>query len=349
MTFTANKAVRKNVPLLLGLMGPSGGGKTYSALRLSKGIQSVVGGDVYYIDTEADRALHYADQFDFYHVPFGPPFSPKRYLEAIQYCVQQGAKVIVVDSMSHEHEGEGGVLDMHDQAVKKMGGERHSFRAWAKPKAERQALINGILQLRCSFVFCFRAKEKTSAAKDPKTGDLKRLGWMAIAGDAFVYEMTACALLPPGVNGVPEWNPEREGERAMVKQPSQFRELFAAHRGKPLSEDMGAAMARWASGGSLGAPTPAEPAEYRIPKGRYKGMSLPELDLKDLALMTASMKSPSKTRDLFMAEFEKRVAEAHPDALLEILDSVPSDSEVAVRVQAAIEKQIAKEAGEAPG
>ncbi len=55
--FTAALAVREQVPLLLGLMGPSGGGKTYSALRLAKGIQSVAGGDIYMIDTEARRGL----------------------------------------------------------------------------------------------------------------------------------------------------------------------------------------------------------------------------------------------------------------------------------------------------
>ena len=44
--FTARPAVRESVPLLIGLTGPSGGGKTFSALRLATGIQTVTGGDV---------------------------------------------------------------------------------------------------------------------------------------------------------------------------------------------------------------------------------------------------------------------------------------------------------------
>jgi adenylylsulfate kinase-like enzyme len=66
--FTANDAKREHVPLLIGLTGPSGGGKTFSALRLATGIQQVTGGDIYFIDTESRRALHYADQFKFKHV-----------------------------------------------------------------------------------------------------------------------------------------------------------------------------------------------------------------------------------------------------------------------------------------
>ena len=96
-------------PILIGLVGPSGSGKTYSALRLATGIQSVVGGDIFVIDTEARRSLHYADKFNFRFLQFDPPFGPLDYLAAIRHCVSKGAKTIVVDSMSHEHEGKGGV------------------------------------------------------------------------------------------------------------------------------------------------------------------------------------------------------------------------------------------------
>src|SRR4029079_18921024 len=110
-SFDDKPAVRERVPLLVGLVGPSGGGKTFSALRLAKGFQRVTGSEVYFIDTEARRALHYADRFQFRHVAFGAPFGPLDYLAAIQHCVAKGAKTIIVDSMSHEHEGPGGVLE----------------------------------------------------------------------------------------------------------------------------------------------------------------------------------------------------------------------------------------------
>ena len=74
-TFTSTVAVRSSVPLLVGLAGPSGSGKTFSALRLATGMQRVTTKPIYVIDTEARRALHYADQFSFQHVQFDAPFS----------------------------------------------------------------------------------------------------------------------------------------------------------------------------------------------------------------------------------------------------------------------------------
>jgi ABC-type oligopeptide transport system ATPase subunit len=102
--FDDTPAVRRAVPLHLGLVGPSGSGKTYSALRLATGIQSIYGGDIFGIDSEANRMLHYADKFKFRHVPFAAPFDPLSYLAAVEHCVKKGAKTIIIDSASHLHE-----------------------------------------------------------------------------------------------------------------------------------------------------------------------------------------------------------------------------------------------------
>jgi len=201
------------------------------------------------IDTEANRALHYADKFKFQHIPFGAPFGPLDYLSAIEFVVSKGVKVIVVDSMSHEHEGPGGVLEMHDAALDRMAGddwkrrEKCTFAAWIKPKSERRRLINTILQLGVSCVFCFRAKEKIAIVKGAEP---TQLGWMPIGADEFVYEMTTNILLPPSSGGVPEWMPNEPGSKAIVKRPEQFLSLFAKR--KPLDEDTGEAIAKWANG-----------------------------------------------------------------------------------------------------
>ncbi len=261
-TFETKPATRESVPLLIGLAGPSGGGKTFSALRLATGIQKVTGGDVHVIDTEARRALHYADRFTFKHTQFDAPFGPLDYLWCIEHVIEMGAKIVIIDSMSHEHEGPGGVLEMHDAETKRMGGEKHTFRAWAKPKAERRRLINTILQKNIVLISCFRAKQKTKPNK--KTKELDDLGWMAIAGDEFVYEQTVSMLLPPGAGGVPEWKPDKPGERAMVKLPVQFTDMFKGS--EALSEDNGEAMARWAAGEA--------PAPYVFPKGEFEGCAI---------------------------------------------------------------------------
>lgn len=243
-TFASKPATRERTPILVGLIGPSGTGKTYSALRLAAGFQRVNGGDTYVIDTEARRALHYADRFRFVHVPFGAPFSPLDYLDAVNYCVGKGATTIIIDSMSHEHEGPGGVLEWHANAHAEMGGNpKTSMLAWQKPKAARRRLINSLLQVPCNFIFCFRAKEKMKMVpgKDPVP-----LGFMPIAGEEFVFEMTLKCLLLPGANGFPTWAPGNQGEKMMVKLPEQFRGLFESQ--PQLTEDIGEKLATWAAG-----------------------------------------------------------------------------------------------------
>jgi ABC-type dipeptide/oligopeptide/nickel transport system ATPase subunit len=266
--FTATTGKRESVPLLIGLMGPSGSGKTYSALRLAKGIQSVAGGEIFVIDTESSRSLHYADTFDFKHVPFSPPFGSLDYLDVIRFCVNEGAKAIVVDSMSHEHAGEGGYLDYHGKEVERMAGndwakaERVKMAAWIKPSAARQRLINGLLQLNANFIFCFRAKEKT---KPVKGGGIQELGWMPIAGEEFTFEQTLNCLLPPASKGVPQWTSEQVGERTMMKLPRQFEDLF--RDGRALDEKHGAALAEWARGSksTVGLHKPKPPVEEVVP------------------------------------------------------------------------------------
>lgn len=249
--FEDKPAVRAAVPLLFGIAGASGCGKTYSALRLATGMQRVTGGDIFYLDTESRRALWYADLFKFRHVDFQAPYSPLDYLRAIEHCQKQGAKIIVSDSMSHEHEGPGGVLEWHEAELERMGGgDKNNMRAWVKPKQARRRLLNSIVQLGVNAIFCFRAKDKIEM---PKQGSGKKefaqLGWVPIAGPEFVFEMTAQALQYPNSDGVPTWDPTLPGEKMMVKLPAQFRDLFLKQeKGKPLREEAGEAMARWAAG-----------------------------------------------------------------------------------------------------
>jgi hypothetical protein len=251
--FAVSDAKREKVPLLIGLTGPSGGGKTFSALRLATGIQTVTGGDIFFIDTESRRALHYADKFKFKHVPFDAPFGSLDYLAALQFCVNSGAGVVIVDSMSHEHEGPGGMVDLHDQIVDRMAGndyakrERVKMLAWSEPKQKRRSLINGILQLNANFIFCFRAKNTSKPVKgnNGKT-EVQQMGFMPIAGEEFVFEQTMNALLLPGAGGVPTWFSNEIGERTMIKLPEQFAAL--RDRNKPLDESVGKRLAMWSTG-----------------------------------------------------------------------------------------------------
>jgi hypothetical protein len=198
---------------------------------------------------------HYADFFRFRHVPFAAPFGSLDYLECLQYCVGKGAGVVIVDSTSHEHEGPGGMVDLHDSILDKMAGNDWGKRqacnmlAWSEPKQKRRRLINGILQLRCNFIFCFRAKSIVKPVKVDKKTEMVPQGFTPIAGDEFIYEQTVSCLLLPRCGGVPTWASDNPGEAMACKLPQQFNHIFADS--KPLSEDIGRQLAEWARGGTL--------------------------------------------------------------------------------------------------
>lgn len=292
--FTAEPAKRTATPLFVGLFGPSSSGKTYSALELATGIQSVVGGDIAFIDTENRRALHYADDFKFHHIDFQPPFGSLDYRDAIIAAEQQfKAKTIIVDSMSHEHEGPGGMLETHEAVVRRMAtwngvfdakkAERVKMLAWNEPKQARRALLNTLVRSGANVICCWRAKHTSKPGKEKDDSGREKnvvidMGYTPIGGEDFVFEMTVAALLLPGAQGVPTWNPERPGEKMMVKLTKDHAWLRdIAAKGKPLDRRIGAGLARWAQGSvAPKAEERQEPAETRAEEPGPSGHDEPD-------------------------------------------------------------------------
>lgn len=255
-------ATREDVWLLLGLAGGTGSGKTYTAMRLAAGIS----GDKPFavIDTEARRALHYADQFKFDHADLVAPFSPQRYGDAVMAAADAGYKVIVIDSTSHEHEGDGGLLDMQEQELQRMAGDNHAKRetclqaSWIKPKREHKRLfVQKVLQVRAHIIFCMRAEDKTELKKIdgklkmvPKASLTGLDGWIPICEKRFPFELTASFLLTADAPGIPK----------PIKLQEQHRALFPLD--KPITEESGQRLAAWAKGSQA---TPATTSAPRAP------------------------------------------------------------------------------------
>ncbi len=258
-TFETLPAVRRAVPLWIGIVGCSGSGKTLSALRLATGMSKVYGDGVYFIDTEARRSSHYADDFKFSVLDFKAPFGPLDYLEAIKHCVAKGAKTVVVDSMSHEWEGEGGVLEQHESECERLVKEWRSTRdkvqmsAWGRPKGDHRKLLGYMLQSGVNYILCYRAKEKLKIVQGRPP---QPLGWQPVGPDDLVYEATVNMLLFPGSKGHPEWLPGENAEKELVKLPRHFEAMFKDK--KPLDEATGEALARWAAGGAAATGSPVE-------------------------------------------------------------------------------------------
>ena len=251
MTFTFRPAVRENVGLLIGLMGASGSGKTYTAMRLAKGIA----GDKPFavIDTEAGRAKHYADLFRFDHGDLKPPFEPSAYADAIAAADAAQYPVIVVDSFSHEHAGEGGILDMQEAEFQRMGArEAVKMASWIKPKMEHKRMVSRLLQVRAHLVLCFRAEQKVDMVKEdgkikvvPKVSPVSIGGCIPVCEKNLPFELTASFLLTPDAPGVPK----------PIKLQHQHRPFFSA--AEPITEASGQRLAEWARGGQ--APSASAP------------------------------------------------------------------------------------------
>lgn len=155
------------------MFGKSGTGKTFSALLLARGIAGP-NGKVGLIDTETGRGSLYADL-----IPGGyevldlfPPFSPEAYGKALEAAEAAGIDCVVIDSMSHEWNGQGGYLDMKEEAIQKMTGgdwskrDRCAMAAAAKCKPMHNRLIEKMLRSPMSMILCFRAKERVRMEKE---------------------------------------------------------------------------------------------------------------------------------------------------------------------------------------
>jgi AAA domain len=253
-------AIREHTPVLLGIAGPSRSGKTFSALRVATGLAQ--GAPIAMIDTESGRGLQYAEKFTYLYGELGPPFSSERYLEAIEAAKAQGARVIIVDSASHEHEGTGGMLEQHEAELTRLAGsdakkrERMTFSAWVRPKAAHNSYVNRLLQMGTDthFVFCFRAKDKLKivAGAEPV-----HEGWTPICSSRFEYEMTSLLILPEGAQGRPDLSAKSSG----LRDPFQN----FVKEGIQLDEGLGQRLAKWAAGAKAAAP--AAPAVYTSADG----------------------------------------------------------------------------------
>lgn len=230
--FRATDAYEGTWPLIIALEGPPGGGKTFSALRLAAGMARVTGGVPYVIDTEKGRSAKYQDKFKFKHVAFDPPFRSPAFLEAIQYCVEDKAGAVIVDSMSDEHEG---MLEWHDE----LGNHDSYFK---RTKQARNKLCAGILQITTPIIMTFRAREKTKVVEERGKTKAIPLGFTPIAASELVHCCDMVCLLPSRSDGVPVWRSDTAGEDFMLKLPLYLQPFIKEGQ---LDEPTGEALAKW--------------------------------------------------------------------------------------------------------
>lgn len=172
---------RKQAKIKLALQAPSGAGKSMSALLLAKGLTSGDFSKVAVIDTENGSADLYAHLGDYNVLSLRPPFTPEKYIEAIDVCLEGGMEVIILDSISHVWEY---LIECHSL----MAG--NSFANWGKITPRQNAFINKILQSDAHFISTIRTKQ--DYVLNQKNGKFvpEKVGLKAVQRDGVDYEMT---------------------------------------------------------------------------------------------------------------------------------------------------------------
>lgn len=183
MEFT--KAKRKKAKLRLALTGPSGSGKTWGALQIAKGI----GGKIACIDTEKGSASLYEHITDFDVLELSAPYTPEAYIKAIQAAEKAGYDTLIIDSVTHEWSGSGGVLELLDETAKaKYRG--NTWSAWNELTPRHRLFIDAILQSDMHIIATGRSKTETAQSEVNGKKSVVKLGMKTEQRDGFEYEFT---------------------------------------------------------------------------------------------------------------------------------------------------------------
>lgn len=226
--FEIRTAERQGARLLIQLSGVSGSGKTFSALQLAYGLAGGDASKVIGIDTENRRMSLNADILPggakFRTIDFYAPFSPERYIAAIEAACKAGAEVIVIDSVSHEWEGPGGCQEI---------AAATKFPDWKRAKAEHKRFMTYMLQCPAHIIACTRAREKTDFTD---TKNPVKLGIQPIQEHNFSYEATASLMMH-----------DQGHKQDVLKCPSDLQEILGRGAGYITADD-GQALRDWVDG-----------------------------------------------------------------------------------------------------
>jgi len=234
-------ASRKKAKIKLGIQSPSGGGKTMSALLIANGLCGNWR-KIAVIDTENNSADLYAHLGEYKTLSLEPPYTPERYIEAIDVCLNAGIEVVIIDSTSHEWDN---LLDYHASLV------GNSFTNWSKVTPRHEAFVNKILQSNAHFICTIRSKQEYVLSEKNGKQVPEKVGMKGVQRDNLEYEFT-CLL-----------------ELDMSHKAKASKDRTGLFTGKPdfvIAPETGKAIAEWCN---QGIDTPA-PVTYEDVLTRIK-------------------------------------------------------------------------------
>ena len=225
------KAIKTARMLRVCIVGVTGGGKTYTALRFAKGIAKTLGptAKIALLDTERSSASLYADTFDFLtdDITTG---SPQEFLEGLKACREEEVDVVIIDSLSHAWIGVEGALARVDAAAKKSKSG-NTFNAWREVTPEHNALVTAILDYPGHIIVTLRSKMAYELVENDRGKKVPvKLGLQPVMRDGVEYEF------------------DLVGDVDQNHNFSVTKTRYPAFDGKVLTkpgEDFGAELVRW--------------------------------------------------------------------------------------------------------
>ena len=234
--FVVQKAVREKIYPKIALMGASGCGKTYSALRMATGMKAryeEMTGEKWTIifgNTEGSRGRYYANEFEYDIVDLEAPFNPELFVDFLEYVEKLNNVILILDSTSHEWDGKGGCLELHGNA----GGR---YQDWAKITPRHDKFINKMASISVPMIATMRGKDAYNMTQDEKgKTKVEKVGVGAKQRDGFEYEFTATFMLDQKSN--------------MAEHFKDNTHIFDREGVVILSESYGAKIVDWANSSS---------------------------------------------------------------------------------------------------
>lgn len=281
------KAKREQVWLKILLSGPSGSGKSYSALRLAKGLVSKTGGDIAYIGTEGSRDKYYCNEIPYDLMQLTDPYTPEKYIEAIDEAIDAGYKVLIIDSISHEWKT---INDIHD----KMPG--NSFTNWGKLKPRHRNFMEKMLYSPVHIIATARGKDEWVLEEKNGKQVPKKVGMGSQQDKDISYEYTVSLQIAQDTH--------------VASSDKDNTHLFDG-RYEVLTEKDGVALYDWANMGDAPAQMPQPSADRD---------EVPEDELKNVkAQIVEKCKELGGTKnEALMTVLKEVVPSGNPNAIKDI-------------------------------
>lgn len=307
LAFQVQKAVREKIYVKIALMSPSGGGKTYSSLRLATGMAKEIErqtgrkAKILMGNTEQARGRYYANEFEYDIVDIDPPHNPEKYVEFIEFAASSGYDIVIIDSASHEWEGKGGCLELQQQA----GG---TYQAWGKVSPRHNKFIEAITSSPIHIIATMRGKDQYEMEKDDRgKTSVHKLGVGAKQRDGFEYEFTCTFMI--------------DQKTSMAEAQKDNTHIFEGETAVLLSEAHGEKIIKWANSSNIEPVKKVDVADAVVDKANTQKDQVDDLNILKRQVLEVATRLVAIDQPGTMNIIMKYVPSGNPNAVANIEDA----------------------------